>query len=403
MSVSHSPDKQANWLRQSLAHDKKPLGVLLGAGCPAAIRVDDGQPLIPDIGGLTKIVAGEFESSQLAQPFKLLSDHFLSDHSRQPTIEDLLSFIRALRNVAGKSVVRELSAANLDELDKRICAIVASTVDRVLPEQQTAYHRFAVWAGAIPRSCPVEIFTTNYDLLIEQSMEAYRVPYFDGFVGSHQSFFDTHAIDGDDLPPRWARVWKMHGSINWSRDANGNVVRRVPQRGNDCVIHPSHLKYDESRRMPYIALMDRLRAFLRQPSAFLVTCGFSFRDQHINEVILEALQGNPTATVFGLLRSEISRYPEAVRAAERRANLSILTADAAVIGTRRGAWPDGGTEAPPATSAVEWIIPPAATLPQAEPARKVARFRLGDFNRLGEFFEELIGPDVGERYGLVAK
>ena len=46
MSTNHAPGKHADWLRQTLAHDKKPLGVLLGAGCPAAIDVG-GTPLIP--------------------------------------------------------------------------------------------------------------------------------------------------------------------------------------------------------------------------------------------------------------------------------------------------------------------------------------------------------------------
>jgi hypothetical protein len=34
-----------------------------------------------------------------------------------------------------------------------------------------------------------EIFTTNYDLVIEKSLEAIRAPYFDGFVGSYEPFF----------------------------------------------------------------------------------------------------------------------------------------------------------------------------------------------------------------------
>ena len=34
-----------------------------------------------------------------------------------------------------------------------------------------------------------EIFTSNYDLIIEKSLEAIRIPHFDGFVGSYEPFF----------------------------------------------------------------------------------------------------------------------------------------------------------------------------------------------------------------------
>ena len=50
------------------------------------------------------------------------------------------------------------------------------------------------------------------------------------------------------------------------------------------VIHPSYMKYQESRRMPYLAMVDRLRAFLKQPTSTLILCGYSFRDEHVNEV-----------------------------------------------------------------------------------------------------------------------
>ena len=143
-----------------------------------------------------------------------------------------------------------------------------------------------------PVSAPVEVFTTNYDLLTEQALERFRIPYFDGFSGSKEAFLDTHSIDHDELPPRWARLWKVHGSINWA--VNGaKQVCRVSACTGKCIIQPSHLKYDESRKMPYLAMVDRLRAFVRKPSSVLVVCGYSFRDEHLNACLLEGLTGSP--------------------------------------------------------------------------------------------------------------
>lgn len=382
MTTTHNPSRQADWLRQTLAHDKTPIGLLLGAGCPAAIRTGS-EPLIPDIGGLTALVTERMAGSPIASAYARLDAHLRNDHSKQATVEDMLTFIRALRTVAGRTGVRDLQAHELDSLDRHVCTCIAEAVNQPLPEDPTAYHRLAAWLGAIQRSTAVELFTTNYDLLLEQALEALRVPYFDGFVGSYRSFFDTYAIDHDGLPARWARVWKVHGSVNWARDLNGNVYRRGRDVQDDCVIHPSHLKYDESRRMPYIALMDRLRNFLRRPSAFLLTCGYSFRDQHVNEIILEGLRGNPTATVFGLMYGTLESYTEAVQGSTRRPNLGILATDEAVIGTRRAKWSEGRGDLAPRTAAIDWTA--------STGDRVTASFRLGDFGRLGEFIQDLIG------------
>jgi hypothetical protein len=103
------------------------------------------------------------------------------------------------------------------------------------------------WVGGVPRNESIELFTTNYDTLAEQALEDVGVPFFDGFVGSREPFFDVRAIEDDAAPSRWAKLWKLHGSINWGRSEDGRVVRRpsasvIARR----LIHPSHLKYEES-------------------------------------------------------------------------------------------------------------------------------------------------------------
>lgn len=262
-------------------------------------------------------------------------------------------------------------------------------MDRTLPGQGTPYHKLAAWAGGIQRMQAVELFTTNYDLLVEQALEEHRVAYFDGFVGSRRTFFDPHAIEQDTLPARWARLWKLHGSINWRQDKAGSVSRGEQiEEGQRRVIHPSHLKYDESRRMPYLAMIDRLKAFLRQSSALMVTCGYSFRDEHLNEVIVQGLQGNPTTIVFALLFGKLENYPKAVKLAVSRANLSLLAEDEAIIGTKRAKWTESPTEnAEKPSICVDWVISNGVN---GQPVAR-AQFKLGDFARFGAFLEELLG------------
>lgn len=391
MSLVQDPYTQMGYLQQCLSSDKKPIGVFLGAGCPMAIRLggEGNPPLIPDIAGMTKAAREALSASKTCAPLlKILDAHFVKDARKEVTVEDMLSHIRALRAVAGKDEVRGLSAEGLDSLDESICQVILGLADKVLPNMETPYHRLAAWVDAIGRDKPVEIFTTNYDLLMEQAFEDNQVPYFDGFAGARKPFFDIRGMEEDSLPPRWARLWKLHGSINWYKaDSRGVLRGTTKEPGLKRVLHPSHLKYEESRRMPYLAMIDRLRAFLKQPTATLILCGYSFRDEHINEVIVQGLQCTQTTIGFALLFGKISDYPQAVKLACERPNLSLLARDGAVISGRQANWPEKEASSIPTGTGVEWKPVKAGD----DKANKQAEFLLGDFAEFGKFLRELVG------------
>jgi hypothetical protein len=249
-------------------------------------------------------------------------------------------------------------------------------------------HKLASWIGAIPRSSAIQIFTTNYDLLMEQALEEFRVPFFDGFSGSFRTFFDPHTMDEDDLPPRWVRLWKLHGSINWRLDSSENISRGENLSPSQMrIIHPSHLKYEESRKMPYFAMIDRLRALFKN-QCVLVTCGYSFQDQHINQTLMEGIKSNPNSNIFALLHGNLGSYPHAIKLSSTHQNLSLLALDEAVIGTNRASWierKEEDTIAMPNT--VEWIGKDGK---ESDPKMR-AQFKLGDFLNFGEFLKEMIG------------
>lgn len=292
---------------------------------------------------MTKRVDETLRSSKNKDIYEIVQAHFGEDGLPAPNVEQLLSHVRFLKQVAGKDKARNVSAADAEALDGAICDELAKMADQGLPVLDTPYHQLAAWVGAINRAFPVEIFTTNYDLLMEEALEANRVPYFDGFVGAKDSFLDLQAMEGDPLPARWARLWKIHGSLSWREDARGNIHRGGDAGGGSDrrLIYPSHLKYDESRRMPYLAMLDRLRAFLRQPASVLIISGYSFSDDHLNEIIVQGLQGNATAATFALMYGSLDNYGSLIELAQNRANLSVLGADKAVIGTKLAEWTMG--------------------------------------------------------------
>ena len=347
--VFHCPYRQSNLLQQALAPNKMRVAFLLGAGCPVSIKVEDEngwQSLIPDIRGLTKVVNDKLTGcNSLKKAYFALLKRLDDSDLYDPTVEDMLSHIRALSDVVGKGNIEGLDKKMLTSLDVEICKITTDVVAVELPDENTPYHQLATWVRGIQRIHPVEVFTPNYDLLMEQAFEAGKVPYFDGFIGSKRAFFDLTSMESESLPSRWARLWKVHGSVNWWRQPVGKsqnefeVVRAEngSQDGRQ-MIYPSHLKYDQSRRLPYLAMLDRLREYLARGQGILVTCGYSFADQHLNEVILHGLRSNPTAVCFGLVYGPRAAYENVILKAIRHPNLSLLAADGAVLGGVEGNW-----------------------------------------------------------------
>lgn len=392
------PYRQALLLQQTLISDKMRIAFLLGAGCPVSISIEDGEstrPLIPDINDLTAYVKSSLEkSTEFRSSFEIILKRLSGMGECPQNIETILSHIRALCDVAGNGLIDGLSQKDLSNLDSEICKVITTAVEVELPTSNTPYHRLATWVRGIQRSHPIEIFTPNYDLLMEQAFEELRVPFFDGFVGSRHSFFDLNSIEQDSLPSRWARLWKVHGSINWWRTSIGTVERRSQQTSGDRqMIYPSHLKYDESRRMPYFAMLDRLKGFLSDGQAVLITCGYSFSDQHLNDVILQGLIGNPTAVCFGLIYGDLTQAGEAVKRAHKQPNLSLLAVNGAIIGTMERCWHAAEkTEHP-----LHGIAAKAGRLEnRTESPESSCKFLLGDFSAFGEFLARqlVLGDDV---------
>ncbi len=297
MESIHDLVHQIRLLRGALQSEKRRLGFFLGAGCPLGIYDESGQKslaYIPDVAGLTREIESALKGrKEFEDCWGKLKIACTTSKCPDPNVEHLLTQLRTICALKGALTFEGMKAEELKSLDAELCALIARVVGKSLPPHVTSYHRFAAWIAQLERVFPLEIFTPNYDLLLEEALENYRVPFFDGFVGSREPFFDITAMEQDIIPNRWTHLWKLHGSINWIRDSNESVFRRYPAKDDEkLLIYPSHLKYDQSRRMPYLAMIDRLRAFFSLSNPVLVVCGYSFADDHLNEVLLDGLRGN---------------------------------------------------------------------------------------------------------------
>ena len=403
----HDAAHQARLLREALQSNKVRIGYFLGAGCPLGIYDENGEKSLshlPDVAGLTTHVReqlgavdiGKKDNELLAPMWDKLYDACKEGSVSTPNVEHLLSELRTLCGRRGKSEVDGMGKDRLTILDATICDIIAEAVGKALPNHRCCYHRFASWVGGLQRIAPIELFTPNYDLLLEESLEQLQIPHFDGFVGAREPFFDLASIEQDSIPSRWTRLWKLHGSINWQKRDDGSVFRVAGKaEAGKAMIYPSHLKYDQSRRMPYLAMLDRLKAFFRAGDhskgygpPVLVVVGYSFCDEHLNEVLLDGLRGNRSAQCFVLSYTDLSNSKAVVDLAIKQPNLSVIAWDGAVIGTRAGAYL---TTTTPFAASETWLITdPAHSTTTGETALP-ARCRLGDFHFFGLFLEQLCG------------
>jgi hypothetical protein len=397
MSNTHDPIKQIKFLSQSLSNDKKPLSFFISAGCPLGVTMPDGEwPLIPAIKELSQKVNAELIKEGKADlRYAEFLEEIKKDSKDHENIELVLSFARSLKDVSLGGEARGFTNKELIEIEKEICSYIAKLINVELPKDITPYHKFASWIASIDRDKPIEIFTTNYDLLIEQALEETYVPYFDGFVGARNSFFDLRAIESNSIPKHWTRLWKIHGSLNWYQSKNA-VHRSTGSNIQDQeshLIYPSHLKYDQSRKMPYLALIDHLTNSIKSEPAIQITSGYSFNDEHINDAILNALKANPTSIVIALLFGKLSDYPRAEEIAKRRPNISLWAFDEAIIGTKKGKWePIDNFEK---EDNIAEVVQRIETIDPEDEENKIISWnlKLGDFAKLGDYLQELVGSE----------
>lgn len=166
----------------------------------------------------------------------------------------------------------------------------------------------------------LRIFTTNYDLVIEKSLDASGISYFDGFHGTVRRRFRSEAFDQDLYRPpeaerRLLRVpdvvylYKIHGSITWRAKPGveaGGPTEVVESRsladfeGDElALIFPTPQKENASLGYPYSALFRSFSEALQRGDSALLTIGYGFGDDHINRLIYQAL-GNPSFQLFAV-------------------------------------------------------------------------------------------------------
>ena len=394
VSATHDAQKILADFRDHLARHDKPLAFLFGAGTSCAVHIAAGSttaPLIPAVAGLTSLV--KTEASALGEKYAAAwetVEQGCCDNQQAPNIENILSRLRMMISAIGKAdTLAGLNGSEIQSLEEAVRKSIAKAVTPDFSFVTNFPHRkFARWLAKTSRKNPVEVFTLNYDVLIEHALEIERIPAFDGFVGSYKPFFHPDSLRRVEAAPgsNWTRLWKMHGSVTWRRieeDGRSRVVRGSPDPTGE-MIYPSSQKYDESRQQPYSAFTDRLSRFLEQDDALLVVAGFSFGDEHINNLIFGALENRPRTHVYALQFDELLPEANLMRRAAQRPNMIVISPKTGTIGGRQSMW--APVECPTFMNAVFELH---EEVPAGGEPVKSGKMKIGDFACFCDFLESM--------------
>lgn len=349
--TTHDPSEYIRGLQQLLVSDKKRIAFLFGAGTSQA-KKDQNAISIPAMRQMTELIGANLnKDDKYRTALQEIKEEIGDD---KYNIETLLSNLEQKKQIICNG---ELNGLNKDEIKDLIIEIkhnikkLVGIQDEIIKEGNLGclvQSDFAEWIGRANRKYPVEIFTTNYDYLFELGLEYKNIPYYDGFTGSFRPFFNSLSVDDLDFLPQQTKLWKIHGSLGWHLSEDHNIIWRKDLGENNILIYPSTLKYTDSKKQPYLALMDRLTSYLKQPDTILITCGYSFGDEHINERILTALQSNTTAHVFALLydvfwengekQYAIDKDAGITKLAKTNSKISVFACRGAIIGCQYGKW-----------------------------------------------------------------
>ncbi|MFA7421123.1 MAG: SIR2 family protein [Melioribacteraceae bacterium] len=366
MSNYHDPREFIRGLQQILISDTKRIGFLCGAGTSMAAEMRDKEgeivyqdekktkplPLIPGIKIMTDEVIKEILDEDLKTALGIIKEE-LEDAEKDVIkkknvfmLENIISSIDQKLRVIGKGNLCGVDKDKLKSLRVQIQNVVKKIVSVHNDENiklltpDFLHSKFATWIINASRKHPIEIFTTNYDYLFELGFESQNLSYFDGFVGSYNPFFDPVSVENDSLIPLWTRLWKLHGSLGWGYDETEKRIIRSRQYSDDrIVIYPSLLKYDDSRKQPYVSYIDRLCSFLKKDDGVLFVNGYSFGDEHINEAIVNSLAQSKLSAVIAFVYDEnFDENAIPIKIGKRSKKTIICGKRKALIGGVLGDW-----------------------------------------------------------------
>lgn len=296
-----SADELATEIAQCLQIEN--LNFLIGAGC-SSYRDDPGaEKAIPTMAGLAR----EFYD---CNPDLKVDRKNAAKDLFPNNLEALINYLISLKNITTSEKSRKALSGKISIINKFIFERVCNTP--YSKELIQLYKEFYLRIVKKTRQVPVNIFTTNYDLYSENALDELGIMYNNGFLGSAQRIFNPNSYnyvvvenlglsrDVWKSVSNFINLYKIHGSINWLKDDNSGSdtphilekdieLIRSRKKYDSIMIYPTPQKDRTTLMVPYSDLFRMMQNSLLKKNSVLISLGYSFGDEHINRIILNAL------------------------------------------------------------------------------------------------------------------
>ena len=157
----------------------------------------------------------------------------------------------------------------------------------------------------------LSIVTTNYDTLIEDAADSIGFTVIDGFTFAHRPQFDSDMFEWNlvkdieniktrelEYKKNIINLLKLHGSLTWERSDKHIFRKEKNNVKKPIMIFPSSNKYMQSYQEPYFELFIKFQELLKRPNTLRITTGFSFADNHISQMIIQAILHNKSLALL---------------------------------------------------------------------------------------------------------
>jgi hypothetical protein len=268
----------------------KQIGLLVGAGISKACG-------LPNINDLTQ----EVKKLILNKKFNEILDE-------KDNIETILSKVQQLKSlITEKRSINDLTLGNVKDIETEIKKTIFNQLSKDVPFDNIC--NLVIWLNFINHEYEKEIFTLNYDVLFEKALENVNLPYFSGFIGNVKPFFVPDSVDdftGQYVKLSWTKLWKLHGSLNFKKSNEEKIFieNYINNEYENLLVYPSMDKYLSSRKAPFISYLDRFRKYLLANEKILLILGYSFSDEHVNDIIINGLNSNSRLTILTFTYSD---------------------------------------------------------------------------------------------------
>ncbi|WP_052360590.1 SIR2 family protein [Oceanobacillus manasiensis] len=306
MSVNKQKKEISSFIKKRLLTNN--LNFLLGSGCSFSA--------IPSMGDTFKKIKPELKKSAIGKYYEEENDN----------IEDYLNWLNTALKFLSDSGESDKNIKDYQDnfLMTKEALLKSINIDyKAENSVMDLYIQFYNEIFSVRDNkdyTPVNIFTTNYDLFNEVALEKTNIRYTNGFRGIINRAFDPSEFNYrlvDDMnryKDKWSivrkfvKLYKVHGSIDWFYDSNTQKVMQTSNSHHDtqnALIYPTINKHIETQQTPYSELFREFTINLQKSNSTLIVLGYGFPDQHINQLISQALSNEDfTLIVFANLGEE---------------------------------------------------------------------------------------------------